>query len=244
MDNRNDQNSKLSQQQLREHFKQNKPLSLEEALSLAQKRRETFERVNSEYIETKLQKVIEPMIINLLNQQPEDVQQGMKLWLLTQFNTIYTDDQTYYNDFQLDLGNWSQLPDFERRKEIKRMQIPKTKIDELRQEIQELKQLKKDMHNADHSKMNLSKTDSGPGYELQLEDILSESYVHSPPDVNLKMAKASTEMPKKSNLDLPKSATISPKMSNENVTARQETDGQKEEIVDTFSNIEIEINNV
>ena len=103
MENRNDQTSKLSQQQLREHFNKNKPLSLEEALALAQKRRESFEKINSEYIESKLQKVIEPMIINLLNQQPEDVQQGMKMWLLTQFNTIYTDDQVYHNDFKLDL---------------------------------------------------------------------------------------------------------------------------------------------
>ena len=72
MENRNDQ-SKLSQQQLREHFNKNKPLSLEEALALAQQRRESFEKINTEYIESKLQKVIEPMIINLLNQQPEDV---------------------------------------------------------------------------------------------------------------------------------------------------------------------------
>ena len=47
------------------------------------------------------------------------------------------------------------------------------------------------MHNADHSKMNISK-DSHPGYELQLEDILSDAYIQTPP---LLSQKAKTEMP-------------------------------------------------
>ena len=38
-----------------------------EALKLAQERRDQFEKINTEYIETKLERVIEPMIINLLN---------------------------------------------------------------------------------------------------------------------------------------------------------------------------------
>ena len=47
------------------------------------RRREEFEKINSQYITNRLEKVIEPMIIGLLNDQPDDVKYGMKHWLIT-----------------------------------------------------------------------------------------------------------------------------------------------------------------
>ena len=53
------------------------------------------------------------MIINLLNQQPKDVKQGMKLWLLTQFNTHLSDDPEFLKDFDVSkLSGWKESDEF------------------------------------------------------------------------------------------------------------------------------------
>ena len=65
------------------NFKNYQIKSLEQAVEEAKERRTQFENSNSQYIETKLKRIIEPLIINLLNEQPDDVLLGMENWLTT-----------------------------------------------------------------------------------------------------------------------------------------------------------------
>lgn len=97
------------------------------------------------------------MIINLLNQQPEDVKQGMKLWLLTQFNSQLSDDPQYYKDFDISkLEHWKESQEFINRRKIIKKKIPKSRIADLKAEIAELKILKQDIKNVDHKNIALS----------------------------------------------------------------------------------------
>lgn len=97
------------------------------------------------------------MIINLLNQQPKDVKQGMKLWLLTQFNTHLSDDPELLKDFDVSkLSGWKESDEFQNKKKILKKKIPRSKIAELKAEIAELKILKQDIKNVDHKNIALS----------------------------------------------------------------------------------------
>ena len=106
----------------------------------------------------------------------------MKQWLMTQFNTIYCDDPTFQQNFALSsIENWQETPQFLRKKEILCKKIPKNRIEELRWEISELKQLQSDMQNADHSNMKVQVQSEEPPYELQLEDILNDEFADIKP---------------------------------------------------------------
>ncbi len=56
--------------------------TLAEALDEATLRRMKFEKQNKKYLEDKLEGIIEPMVISLLNNQPHDVLKGIEDWLL------------------------------------------------------------------------------------------------------------------------------------------------------------------
>ena len=60
----------------------NKPLPLAEAIEVARKRRLKFEQINQLYIDNTVSKIFEPMIIHLMNMQPQDIISAMKIWLL------------------------------------------------------------------------------------------------------------------------------------------------------------------
>ena len=42
--------------------------------------------------------IIEPLVINLLNEQPDDVLDGIEQWLTTQFNETETEDSNSENN--------------------------------------------------------------------------------------------------------------------------------------------------
>ena len=106
----------MNQTQLRSHFEKFKPLPLKEALEQAELRRVQFEKTNEKYIDDNVRSIFEPMVINLLNLQPEDTLASMKEWLMMQFNTQYNKDENYQNNFSLsDFDNWHRDPEYQQR---------------------------------------------------------------------------------------------------------------------------------
>ncbi len=91
-------------------------------------RRQEFERINTQYIVQRLEKVIEPMIINLLNEQPLDVKNGMKEWLMTQFNTTHKEREEFLKGYSYEgLRNWRENPRCLEKEEVlnKRHKLPR-----------------------------------------------------------------------------------------------------------------------
>ena len=52
-----------------------------------------------------MNKIIEPLIINLLNEQPDDVLLGMEHWLLTQFSEL----QDFRSDHEQEYAQMKSL---------------------------------------------------------------------------------------------------------------------------------------
>lgn len=102
------------------------------------------------------------MIINMLNEQPKDCAQAMKLWYITQFNTGLGNnaaalDEKFLKGFDLNsLENWQNSEEFKQKVKFIQKNIKKSKIDELRNEIKELMMLKQDLKNIDHKKVQLT----------------------------------------------------------------------------------------
>lgn len=98
-----------------------------------------------------------PLIISLLNNQPKDTLKSMKEWLLTQFNTPFSEHSELRENYDLSSYNgWQSDPTYQKRCEIAALQIKKQKIEELKAEINELNQLKQDMNDADYKNVHLS----------------------------------------------------------------------------------------
>lgn len=96
------------------------------------------------------------MIINLLNEQPDDVLQGMEQWLSTQFDHDDKDgfDTEQYNLKQFE--DWRELPEHKERSEILAKCIPRAKIEELRAEVQDFEQLLNDIKHSDNKYISIS----------------------------------------------------------------------------------------
>jgi len=79
------------------------------------------------------------------------------MWLMTQFNTVLSDDQELQQNFDIhQLINWRDSPEYQQRLKIAALGIPKTRLQELRAEILELKMLKKDFNDVDYKNVPLS----------------------------------------------------------------------------------------
>lgn len=123
---------------------------------MANERRRKFEDTNGDYIQQKISCIFEPMIINLLNQQPTNIKAAMKEWLLVQFNTTLIDDEEINKPYVLQNAKlWRHSEQFAKRSTIAQHGIPRSKIEELRAEINELKLLKKDMVHVDQRNVSI-----------------------------------------------------------------------------------------
>ena len=87
---------------------------------------------------------MEPLIINLLNEQPEDVLEGMEKWLLTQFPgdkqpCKYIRCNALTGKIMKVLKTpIEETPEYKTRSAILDKKIPKKRINELKEEIAEL----------------------------------------------------------------------------------------------------------